>query len=121
MKTDFAANIRRYSFGFLASVLLTLASYQVAQIMGGESTMYIVVGILLLLAGAQLVVQLICFLHLKYEKLPYSKLNVFLFAFVMMLIVVIGSLWVMKNLDYNMMMAPEEIEPYMLEQNGKGF
>lgn len=121
MKTNFTANIKRYSYGFIASLLLTIASYLTAQIGGGKDVMYAVVAVLLLLAGIQLIVQLVCFLHLKYEKLPYSKLNVFIFAFVMMLIVVIGSLWVMKNLDYNMMMSPDEIEPYMLEQNGKGF
>ncbi len=121
MNTEFNANLRRYTFGFFASLLLTIASYMVAQIGSSEGSLYTVVGVLLLLAGTQLVIQLICFLHLKYQKIAYSKLNVFVFTFIMMLIVVIGSMWVMKNLDYNMMMPVDEIEPYMLEQNGKGF
>ena len=38
-------------------------------------------------------------------------------------IVVIGTLWIMHNLDYNMGndMSPVEKEEYMLEQKDKGF
>lgn len=121
MNTDFKVNLRRYTYGFVASLLLTIASFLAAQLGSGEGMLYLIVGVLLLLAGIQMIIQLYCFLHLKYEHIAYSKLNVFLFSFIMLLIVVIGSIWVMKNLDYNMMMPQEEIDSYMLEQNGKGF
>ena len=40
----------------------------------------------------------------------------FLFMMLIVVIVVIGSLWIMTNLDYNMM--PDEVETYILEEEG---
>ena len=39
----------------------------------------------------------------------------------MLLIIVVGSLWIMANMNYNMHMSPEQIKDYMIEQNKKGF
>jgi len=39
----------------------------------------------------------------------------------MMLVIVIGSLWIMQNLDYRMGMSGEAMNEYMKEQNKKGF
>lgn len=53
-------------------------------------------------AISQLLVQLIFFLHLGRGSNVRWNILVFLFATLVILIVVIGSLWIMNNLDYNM-------------------
>jgi hypothetical protein len=37
------------------------------------------------------------------------------------MIIVVGSLWIMKNLDYRMGMSSEAMNEYMKTQNTKGF
>lgn len=73
------------------------------------------------LAAAQMVIQLVFFLHLGNESSPKWNLAAFAFMLLMLGILVIGSLWIMNNLNYNMMMSPQEMNQYMLEQNKKGF
>lgn len=70
-----------------------------------------------ILAFGQFVVQLVYFLHLGTEQKPRWKLLVFWFMIVVVLIVVVGSLWIMYNLNYNMIMPPEN----MNIQTQKGF
>lgn len=104
-----------YVIGFVLSVITTLAAYLlvVNDVLPQEILMYTVVAIALI----QLFVQLVFFLHLG--KKNRWKLVTFLFAFLVVLIVVVGSLWIMHNLDYNMMtMPPEQIEQYMKANEG---
>lgn len=75
----------------------------------------------LALAAVQLVIQLISFLHLNSEAKPRWQLHSFWFIFVMAAIIVVGSIWIMANLDYNMGMSPQQMEEYMMKQNKKGF
>jgi hypothetical protein len=39
----------------------------------------------------------------------------------MLVVIVAGSLWIMNNLNYNMMMTPEQMDAYMSKQREKGF
>lgn len=105
-----------YTIGFILSVVLTLSAYflVVDQILTGTTLALAIVG----LAVAQLFVQLVFFLHLGSEKGPRWNQMIFWFALLVVLIVVIGSMWIMANLDYNMM--PQEMEQYMLDQTKKG-
>ena len=108
-----------YVTGFALSVVFTLVAYVlvVQHILEGKALMAAIVG----LAIVQLLVQLFFFLHLHKESKPRWNLVVFLFMLLILLIVVIGSLWIMHNLDYNMMMQPEQMDSYMREQADKGF
>lgn len=105
-----------YTIGFVLSIVLTLAAYflVVDKILSGRELVAAIMG----LAVAQLFVQLVFFLHLGRESRPRWNLMVFLFAALVVLIVVLGSLWIMENLHYNMM--PEEMDHHMLEQTKKG-
>ncbi len=76
---------------------------------------------LLLTATAQFVVQLVLFLHVNQESKPRWTIWSIVFIFLMMLVVVVGTLWIMANLNYNMHTTPEQMQQYMLEQNKKGF
>ena len=51
----------------------------------------------------QAIVQLIFFLHIGQEAKPHWETVVFCFTVLVLLIIVIGSLWIMYDLDYRLM------------------
>ena len=93
--------VRYYIIGFILSIVLTVIPYVLVtqHILDSDLTIFsiIVAGIL------QLVVQLVFFLHLGSESKPRWNLMAFIFTIVIVGILVVGSLWIMHNLDYNMM------------------
>ena len=60
--------------------------------------------IILGIAVAQVIVQVICFLRLNAQT-EQGKMNLmsFIFTIIILGVVVLGSLWIMVNLGYNMM------------------
>ncbi len=90
-----------YFFGFLASLILTLAAYfSVTQaLFSGWVLKLVVAGLGLLQAW----VQFGLFFHLTKESKPRWNLIVFLFTIMVTLILVFGSIWIMNNLNYNLM------------------
>ncbi|MEO8691545.1 MAG: cytochrome C oxidase subunit IV family protein [Candidatus Saccharimonas sp.] len=107
-----------YTFGYVASAGLTLIIYVIASLDAWREAVIAVVA--LAAAVLQLVVQSRFFLHLKRDKEMSWQLGSYIFAWVMLLIVVIGSLWVMFNLNYNMGMSPDEMLHQINVQNTKG-
>jgi cytochrome o ubiquinol oxidase operon protein cyoD len=104
-----------YIVGFVLSIATTLLAYffVVNHVWPKETLIYIVMGI----AIVQLVVQLVFFLHLGRGN--RWKVITFLFALLVVLVVVVGSLWIMNNLDYNMMnMTPNQMTQYMNQHEG---
>lgn len=104
-----------YVVGFVLSVIATLMAYWlvVGNIVDGIAAVYVVMTI----AIVQLVVQLVFFLHIG--RGSRWKLLTFIFAGIFVVIVVVGTIWIMENLDYNMMhMSPEEMTQYMRENEG---
>jgi cytochrome o ubiquinol oxidase operon protein cyoD len=95
--------MRSYVIGLILSLLLTYIPYAMVtkRLFGPES----------LLVGsaffgvAQLLVQIFFFLHLPAKVKPYWDLVVFFFTFLIVAFLVIGSLWIMYHLNYNMMGA----------------
>lgn len=99
-----------YVTGFVLSVLFTLVPYFMV-------TEKLVSGVALLLwlatfAVAQVLVQLVFFLHLGKEKRPRWHSLAFGFMTVVVVIVVFGSLWIMNNLHYNMMPG-DKVDTYI--------
>jgi len=107
-----------YVIGFILSLLLTGTAYLAVtnQLFASGTLIAVIIG----LAIAQVLVQLFFFLHLGHETKPRWKLVTLLFMLVVLFILVFGSLWIMQNLDYNMM-PKHDVEEYMIEQNKKGF
>lgn len=107
-----------YTAGYVLSVLWTLLAYVIVagHILSGTWAIAAVVA----LAVVQLVTQLIFFLHLGQEGKPRWNLAAFLFTVLTVFVIVAGSLWIMHNLNYNMM-SPHEMNDYMKEQNKAGF
>lgn len=87
--------------GFVLAVILTLASFYIVQhhVMSPKG-LYIT---LTILAVVQLLVWLRCFLRLNTcnEDGKWDLIS-FLFSLVIVAVVVIGTLWIMYNLNYNM-------------------
>lgn len=113
---SFADDMKKYLTGFGLSLIITLAAFGIVMFAGLDTlTTYIAIG---LLAGAQVVVQSYYFLHIGGKE--GSKLNASAYAFMIMtvVIVVLGSLWVMANLNYNMMHDMKEIEKEIIIDEG---
>lgn len=112
--------LQTYLVGFASSIVLTLAAYFLTQhhVNSGHvspSDNWMVV-LLLILAIVQLLVQLMFFLHLGRETRPRWRAMALLFALGVVLIVVVGSLWIMNNLDYRM--TPQQQSNYLKDQDG---
>ena len=93
--------IRLYVSGFLLSIILILAAYLlVVQHLLAGAMLY---GAITVLALLQLFVQVACFLRLN-ARTEHDRWNLicFLFTLLIIAIVVTGSLWIMYNLNYNM-------------------
>ena len=111
MKNPYVA----YVIGFVGSVLLTLLAYfiVVQELFNNQVLTYAVLAI----AVIQLVVQMVFFLHIGHGS-KWKPLT-FVFTVLVVGIVVIGSIWIMDNLNYNMMdMSPDEQRQYMTEHEG---
>ena len=112
------SSVFSYAAGFLLSIILTLIPYfAVAEkwATGGLLVMSIVA-----IAVVQLLVQVFFFLHLGRGNDARWNIMAAVFTIVVVFIVVIGSLWVMNNLNYNMM-SPSEMDTYMKKESQKGF
>lgn len=107
-------SVRSYTIGFVSAVTLTLLAFSVVakhSVHGNR-----LIAILLGLAVVQFVLQLVFFLHIGKESKPRRKQLVLLMMIVFVLILVLGSIWVMYSLNYRM--TPEQINTYMLKQDG---
>lgn len=110
------AALGTYITGFITSVVLTLAAYLL--VVRHTFSTWILAGVISLLAIAQFAVQLIFFLHLGNDMKPRFKTGAFWFMLLVVLIVVVGSLWIMHSLNYRMDLSPQRITQYMNAQVG---
>ncbi len=92
---------KSYIIGFILSIVLTIIPYTlVVNHLLTEDALIISI---VFLGVIQLLVQLIFFLHLSSH--PSQRWNLITFSFTVLIVVilVIGSLWIMYNMNYNMM------------------
>jgi cytochrome o ubiquinol oxidase operon protein cyoD len=112
--------LKSYIAGFIASIVLTLAAYFAVvhpEYFHLPTSTAILVAILAL-AILQLIVQMLFFLHVGSEPGRNWKLTVFFSTLSLVLIIVIGSIWIMNHLNYNMMASPTEMNQYIQDQQG---
>jgi len=104
-----------YFIGFILSLVFTIIPYHIVvnDVVSGWTLM----AVLGVFAIAQLMIQLVFFLHIGSERRPHWNLLVFLFMVLVVAIVAVGSLWIMYNLDYNMM-SGHQVEEHLLEEEG---
>lgn len=93
-----------YISGFILSLGLTLTAFVLVWRQVDSDRQIVSDGFLIAwlagLALAQLLTQLVFFLHLGRESRPRWNLAVLSFAAIVVLILVFGSLWIMANLNY---------------------
>ncbi len=91
-----------YTFGLISCIILTLIAFGV--VMANQFSKTTVFTIIYSAAIIQLLVQVLCFLRLNTET-EQGKMNVMsiIFTGVILVTIISGSLWIMWNVNYNMM------------------
>lgn len=102
-------NLKSYIIGFSLSLLLTVLAFVfvMQNLLSGTSLTIL----LIIFAIIQASVQLYFFLHLTSG--PAWDKAIFIMAIGIVLITVVGSLWIMDHLNYNMM--PEKMQHEMMK------
>lgn len=91
-----------YVFGIFLCIILTLIPF--ASVIYFHLSRGATIAVIFFSAILQFIVQVLCFLRLN-AKTPQAKMNVmaFLFTILILLVIVVGSLWIMWSLHYYMM------------------
>lgn len=106
-----------YVSGFVLSIVFTITAYIFVthHIFNGWNLIFALVTV----AIFQMLVQLIFFLHLGRKSSSRWNVIVFLFMILVVGIVVVGSLWIMYNLNYRMTpMSTQKVNQYLNSQDG---
>ena len=111
----------KYLWGFVLSLALTISAYWLATQHLTTNHSWppdgLLLGALIGIALAQLLAQLALFLHVGEEAKPRWRLMVGLFAAMVVVVLVIGSLWIMSNLDYHMS-DPGQTDTAIMQDEG---
>ncbi len=111
------ATLKSYIIGFTTSLLLVLAAFTMVEIHVKASHEVlphtIIIPVILVLALAQLAVQLKFFLHLG-NKSSRWNLAFFISTLAIIFVIIAASLIIMKKLNYNM--TPEQVGQYLQDQ-----
>ncbi|WP_353190726.1 cytochrome o ubiquinol oxidase subunit IV [Pandoraea pnomenusa] len=96
------STLRGYATGFILSVILTAIPFWfvMGNVFERSSTTAILI---LFLAGIQIIVHMIYFLHMNGKSEGGWNLLSLIFTIVLVVITLSGSLWVMYHLNQNMM------------------
>jgi cytochrome o ubiquinol oxidase subunit IV len=100
-----------YTIGLFLAVILTAASFWAAN-----SSMLWTPGIpigLVVLAIAQMGIHLVFFLHITTGPDNTNNVLALAYGIIIVLLVLVGSLWIMNDLDANMMTSPQLMDPRM--------
>jgi cytochrome o ubiquinol oxidase subunit IV len=98
---DIATGVRGYLVGLVLATVLTVASFTVvgSQIVWGPALPVA----LIVLAIAQMGVHLVFFLHITTAPDNTNNALALAFGVLIVLLLIGGSLWIMANLNHNMM------------------
>lgn len=91
---------KQYTIGFILSILLTIVPF--GMVMAGM-TGGVVVATIAITAIAQVLVQLVYFMHLNGSEEQRWDTITFVYTILTIAILLIGSIWVMNYLHANMM------------------
>lgn len=101
IKKEWHGSLKAYVIGFIASLILTGISFLlvITKHLTGAALVYTIV----ILALIQAIFQLLFFLHVGQEAKPRWETVVFFFMVLVLLIVALGSLWIMHDLNDRVM------------------
>jgi cytochrome o ubiquinol oxidase subunit IV len=94
-------SLKSYIIGFVLSIVLTAMSF--GCVMSGAVPHDLIMPGIMVLCVAQVLVQLIFFLHLSAKPGQSENLSIGVFTLLIIAIVVVGSLWVLHNMNVYMM------------------
>lgn len=100
--TEEKHGLESYLFGFALAVILTAVPF--GLVATGVLPKHSTLAIIAVFAVLQILVHLRFFLHLDVTTTPRENLLAIAFAAVLIFIMVGGSLWIMFDLHYRMMM-----------------
>jgi cytochrome o ubiquinol oxidase subunit IV len=107
-QTDVRSGLLVYSIGLALAVILTITSFWAAN-----TSLLWPAGVplgLAVLAIAQMGVHIVFFLHITTGPDNTNNVLALAFGILIVLLVVAGSLWIMANLNANMMPPPEMMD-----------
>ena len=94
-------NVKLYTIGFVLSVILTVIPF--GMVMAGGFERGILIAVIAITAVAQILVQLIYFLHMNSSSEQRWNVIAFVYTILTIAILLVGSVWIMNYLHYNMM------------------
>ena len=94
-------NVKQYTVGFILSVILTVIPF--GMVMAGGFERGILIAVIAITAVAQILVQLIYFLHMNSSSEQRWNVIAFVYTILTIAILLVGSVWIMNYLHYNMM------------------
>jgi cytochrome o ubiquinol oxidase operon protein cyoD len=92
---------RVYLIGFLLSVVLTAVPFWL--VMSGTLDPQVTAVLIVVAAVVQILVHTVCFLHVNTSSEGGWTLLAYIFTAVLVLIVIVGSLWIMYHIHGNML------------------
>jgi len=93
--------VKTYMTGFILSIILTVIPFW--MVMNGTASNATLVSVVVGMAVVQILVHLVCFLHMNTSSEDRWNLVAFVFTVLIIAIVVAGSIWIMWSLNNNMM------------------
>ncbi|MGP4123327.1 MAG: cytochrome o ubiquinol oxidase subunit IV [Sodalis sp. (in: enterobacteria)] len=92
---------KSYLIGFILSIILTVIPFGI--VMQGSATETTLIAVLVICAVVQIILHLVYFLHLNTSSEQQWSLIAFIFTMMIIAILVVGSLWIIWHLNYNLM------------------
>ena len=98
---EWHGSLTSYLVGFILCLILTVASFLIVyfKLLTGHALIYTLIA----LGITQAIIQMLFFLHVGQEAKPRWETISFCFMIMCVLILVIGSLWIMNDLDQRVM------------------
>ncbi|MEC6830532.1 cytochrome o ubiquinol oxidase subunit IV [Photobacterium toruni] len=96
-------SVKEYVRGLIFSIILTIVPF--AMVMAGVGSTQFIIGVIMVFAVAQILVQLVFFLHMNTSSEQMWNTSSAVFVVVIVAIILIGSLWIMDHLNHNMLMG----------------
>ncbi|SNS14476.1 MULTISPECIES: cytochrome o ubiquinol oxidase subunit IV [Pseudomonas] len=94
-------SVRSYAIGFILSVILTAIPF--AMVMSGHFSRNVALTSMVVLGVVQILVHLVCFLHMNTSSEGRWNLLAFLFTVLIIVMLVGLAIWIMVNADQLMM------------------
>ncbi|HEV2595408.1 MAG TPA: cytochrome o ubiquinol oxidase subunit IV [Sphingomicrobium sp.] len=95
-------SMKSYLVGFGLAALLTAGPFWLVMT-GVLGSVPATIAAIFLMAGVQMIVHVVCFLHVNRSAEGGWTLVALIFTSVLLLILIVGSLWIMYHLNSNMM------------------